>query len=94
MKDPNAVIRKIQLTEKGSILSEMHNKYLFEVDCNANKMEIKAAVEDLFGVNVEKVNTMRYLGKQKRERSAKYGKRSDWKRAVVTLKEGDKIDLT
>ena len=57
-------------------------------------MVIKAAVEDLFGVNVEKVNTMRYLGKRKRERTAKYGKRSDWKRAVVTLKEGEKIDLT
>ena len=94
MKNPNDVIRKIQLTEKGTILSETQNKYLFEVDREANKLEIKAAVEDLFGVTVQKVNTMRYLGKRKRERTARYGKRADWKRAVVTVKEGDKIDLT
>lgn len=94
MKNRNAVIRRIQLTEKGTELSGTQNKYFFEVDRSANKMEIKAAVEELFSVGVQKVNTMRYAGKRKRERTVRYGQRADWKRAVVTLKEGDKIDLT
>ena len=93
MKNQNAVIKRMQLSEKGSELAAQ-NKYLFEVDRAANKLEIKQAVESLYSVKVKSVNTMRYEGKRKRERTARYGKRPDWKRAVVTLVEGDNIDLT
>ena len=70
------------------------NKYLFQVAPDSNKVEIKRAVESLFDVKVSQVNTMNYTGKRKRQRTAKYGKRPDWKRAVVTLAEGNRIDLT
>jgi len=93
MKDAGVIIKRLQLTEKGTHLSETGNKYLFEVCPDANKIEIKRAVEESFGVSVTGVNTMNYTGKRKRNRSWRYGKRRDWKRAVVTLKEGDKIDL-
>jgi large subunit ribosomal protein L23 len=94
MKDPAGIIYDIQLTEKGSGLSEKQNKYFFRVAPDANKIEIKKAVEALFKVSVSAVNTMNMLGKNKRIRTLRYGKRPDWKRAVVTLKEGSKIDLT
>ena len=94
MKDPASIIYDVQLTEKGSGLSERQNKYFFRVARSANKIEIGKAVEALFRVNVVAVNTMNMLGKKKRVRSQAYGKRPDWKRAVVTLKEGSKIDLT
>jgi large subunit ribosomal protein L23 len=94
MKHADSIIKGIQLTEKGTVQSEQNNKYFFKVAPSANKMEIKHAVETLFNVSVASVNTMRYAGKKKRERTAHFGKRSDWKRAVVSLKEGSKIDLT
>ena len=90
----DAIIERMQLTEKGTALTETQNKYVFKVHPSANKIEVKAAVEKMFKVSVKSVNTMRYQGKKKRERTVRYGKRSDWKRAVVTLIEGDKIDLT
>lgn len=93
MKDAGLVVRKMQLTEKATGLAGK-NKYFFEVQRSANKIDVKRAVEELYKVSVVSVNTMRYAGKRKRERSLQYGKRSDWKRAVVTLKEGDSIDLT
>ena len=94
MRDTTAVIKGVQVTEKSTSLAEKAGKYFFRVDPRANKMEIKQAVEAMFGVTVDGVNTMRYEGKRKRSRTARYGKRSDWKRAVVTLKQGDKLDLT
>ena len=94
MKESGMIVIKMQLTEKSSMLAEKENKYFFQVHPTANKIEIKRAVEDLYGVTVVKVNTMNYIGKKKRERTIKFGKRSDWKRAVVTLKDGDSIDLT
>jgi len=94
MKSAYSVVRKMLLTEKGTRLAEIGNKYLFKVDLNANKQEIKKAIEELFGVKVESVNTMRRLGKKKRERSMSFGKTADWKRAVVTLADGETIDLT
>jgi large subunit ribosomal protein L23 len=94
VKHAGPVILRIQLTEKGTALSAKRNQYFFKVAPWANKMEIRRAVETLFKVSVASVNTMRYLGKKKRERTMTYGKRADWKRAVVTLKEGSKIDLT
>ena len=93
MKDQSAVIKKLQITEKSTDLKEANNQYMFEVDTSANKIEIKAAVEQLFNVKVTNVNTMRYSGKKKRERTVRYGKRADWKRAVVTLKQGDQIEV-
>ncbi len=92
MKDTRTVIKRIQVTEKGNHLAE-ERKYLFKVAPDSNKVEIKRAVEQLFDVKVTKVNTMNYEGKKKRMRTAKYGKRADWKRAVVTLAEDNKIDL-
>ena len=93
MKASSTIIRKIQLTEKASALAESENKYFFEVSPDANKIEIRRAVELLYKVRVASVNTMRYRGKKKRERTWRYGRRADWKRAVVTLKEGSKIEL-
>jgi large subunit ribosomal protein L23 len=86
------VIDRIQVTEKATGLMAQ-NKYVFRVAPVANKIEIKRAVEELFKVRVSGVNTMNYTGKRKRERSMNYGKRSDWKRAVVTLHEGEEIPL-
>jgi large subunit ribosomal protein L23 len=79
-------------TEKGTNLLPF-NKYLFWVDRGANKIDIKSAVEEVYKVKVEKVNTMTVKGKKKRVRFAE-GKTPDWKKAVVTLKAGDKIDVT
>ena len=92
-KDIGQIIKKVQLTEKGTNLQEQ-NKYMLEVRPDANKIEIRKAVEEHFDVKVTAVNTANYKGKRKRMRTAKYGKRSDWKRAIVTLKEGDVIDVT
>ena len=92
-KDAGAIIKRIDLTEKGTAQSETKGKYFFKVDPSANKVEIKRAVEELFKVTVAKVNTMNYSGKRKRLRSVRYGQRPDWKRAVVTLKAGSKIEL-
>ena len=93
-KEAGKIVKRLQLTEKGTLLAEQANQYLFEVDLGANKIEIKKAVEELFNVKVKSVNTMRQDGKRKRLRTQrKFGKRRDWKRAVVTLAEGT-IDLT
>ncbi len=92
MKKALSAVRGLHITEKGTLLAAQ-NKYLFKVDPSANKLEIKQAVEDFFKVTVVKVNTMNYDGKKARQRTVRYGKKPDWKRAVVTLKEGDKIDL-
>jgi large subunit ribosomal protein L23 len=94
MKDPHGIVQRMLVTEKGTTLQQKHNQYLFRVHPAANKLEIKRAVEQLFKVKVTRVNTMVRAGKNKRLRSMNYGMTSDWKRAVVTLKEGDKIDLT
>ena len=94
MKDPRVVIQEMLLTEKGTGLTEKQNKYLFRVHPGANKIEIKNAVQKIFNVKVTGVNTMNRPGKNKRLRTMNYGKTSSWKRAVVTLKEGDKIELT
>ena len=94
MKDPRLIIKRLLVTEKGTRLTEKHNQYQFEVMTAANKVEIKKAIETIFTVHVTKVNTMNKLGKAKRLRTMSYGRTSAWKRAIVTLKKGDKIDLT
>lgn len=93
MKSSADIIQKILLTEKGTRLSEEQNKFLFRVSINANKVEIKRAVEELFSVRVMAVNTMRRKGKKKRQRTAQFGMTSAWKRAVVTLHADDSINL-
>jgi len=92
MKNALEAVRGLHITEKGTLLAGQ-NKYLFKVDPTANKLEIKRAIEDFFKVKVVKVNTMNYDGKKRRQRTIHFGKKPDWKRAVVTLKAGDKIDL-
>lgn len=79
------------ITEKSTILSE-HNQIVFEVAIDANKKEIKDAIEALFSVTVTAVNTIRVKGKSKRFRGIP-GRRKDIKKAVVTLKDGDVIDI-
>ncbi|MDO5026881.1 MAG: 50S ribosomal protein L23 [Tissierellia bacterium] len=89
MKSPYDIVLSPIVTEKSmDLLNE--NKYTFRVAKDANKSEIKKAVEAIFdGVKVESVNTMNMLGKTKRV-GMKVGKRIDWKKAIVTLKEGSK----
>ena len=86
------IIRTPVITEKATNASE-HNQVIFRVPLTATKREVKAAVEGLFNVKVEAVNTIRVLGKVKRFRG-RLGKRSDVKKAIVTLGEGQRIDVT
>ncbi len=86
------VIRAPLVTEKSTLASE-HNQVVFRVPLDASKPEIKAAVEDLFKVKVKAINTLRQKGKTKRFRG-RPGKRSDIKKAYVTLEEGHNIDVT
>jgi large subunit ribosomal protein L23 len=80
------------LTEKGTLLKEKENKVLFKVAKEANKIEIKKAVEETFKVKVDNVATINCRGKIKR--MGRYeGKRPDWKKAIITLKEGEKLDV-
>jgi len=86
------LIRRPLITEKSTLLSE-YNQVSFEVPLDANKFEIKSAVEKLFEVKVTAVNTIRQKGKVKRFRG-QLGKRNDVKKAIVTLAEGQTIDVT
>ena len=86
----NVIVRPL-ITEKGTLLSEQ-NKYAFEVAPGANKMQIKAAVELAFNVVVLKVNTMVMPGKQRRV-GRSIGMTSEWKKAIVTLAEGGRIEF-
>ena len=90
--DAHAVIKKPVLTEKSSGMSERENKYSFHVARNANKIDIKRAVESLFRVKVVCVNTITMRGKKKRVRH-RIGKTPDWKKAIVTLNKGEKIEF-
>ena len=91
MKDVYQVVRRALVTEKSSLMRE-RNKYVFEVDRRAGKPEIKSAIEEIFKVTVTDVKTMNMRGKVKR--LGRYeGKRPDWKKAIVTLAEGNSIDL-
>ncbi|HAP66304.1 MAG TPA: 50S ribosomal protein L23 [Nitrospinae bacterium] len=92
MKDIYAVIKKPIITERSAYLKERGNKIIFQVEVNANKRDIKKAVEKVFNVHVMDVNTLNVKGKVKRFGKS-FGKRPDWKKAIVTLKEGDKIEL-
>ena len=91
------VIKTVRLTEKGTRQGEKYNQYTVVADRRANKHEIRQAVEELFKANkikVIKVNTLNVRGKLRRQRTPQAGKAPDWKKAIVTLREGDKIVLT
>ncbi len=92
MKTSYDIILAPVVSEKSYDLIEEQNTYTFEVDPRSNKEEIRDAVEEVFDVTVVRVNTMNRKGKVKRT-GYKLGKRKDVKRAVVTLAEGDSIDL-
>ena len=93
MNEPYDLIQTIQLTEKASLMSEKQNKDVFRGSPRANKIQIKNAIERLFQKKVVDVNTCNYAGKKKRERRADFGRKAHWKKAIVTLGEGEKIDL-
>ena len=91
MKDPHDIVKGLLRTEKGADMMSFA-KYLFWVDTKANKVEIRGAIENIYKVKVDKVNTINVKGKPKRVRYA-VGMTSGWKKAVVTLKQGEKIDV-
>lgn len=92
MKDLTKVLVRPVVTEKTTDMSQNKSKYVFQVALESNKKEIKQAVEKFFGVKVTDVRTSRIHGKPKR--MGRYaGYRADWKKAIVTVAEGDKIDM-
>jgi large subunit ribosomal protein L23 len=96
MRDVRTLIQKPIITEKSTDLKESSNRYLFKVDIKANKRQIKKAVEDLFNVKVLRVTTAVYRGKPKTvlNRAGRFaGQAPNWKKAYVTLAEGDSIDV-
>jgi large subunit ribosomal protein L23 len=92
MKDEYSTIQHPILSEKGTRLSETENKFVFRVNRRANKIEIKRAIEKLYKVRVKDVNTMNVKGKRKRMGLA-VGKRPDWKKAIVTLEQGESLSF-
>ncbi|MFW5996626.1 MAG: 50S ribosomal protein L23 [Verrucomicrobiota bacterium] len=89
MNNPYSTVHSVIITEKATVMSDELGKYCFKVDRKATKPQIKEAVEDIFDVTVDSVNVMNQHGKRKRLRQTKYGKRPDWKKAIVTLSEGE-----
>ena len=92
MKDPYTIIIRPLVTEK-TISATAQSKYTFQVDPDANKIEIGDAVHRIFNVTVEKVNTLRVRGKTRRLGRFREGRKPNWKKAVVTLKAGDRIEI-
>ena len=96
MSDIRLLIQKPLVTEKSTALKEANNRYLFRVDVHANKRQIKQAIEEVFSVRVKDVRTAVYRGKPKvvMNRAGRFaGRGSNWKKAYVTLAEGDSIDV-
>ena len=91
-REPRTIVRRAMISEKGTRLREKQNGYLFEVARDSNKVEIKRAIESIFNVKVDSVRTIRVHGKPKRQ--GRYaGHRPDWKKALVTLRKGQTIEL-
>jgi large subunit ribosomal protein L23 len=88
------IIKTVRMTEKGTAQGENFNQYTLVADRRANKIQIRNAVQELFKVKVLAVNTVNVRGKSRRQRTTQAGKAPDWKKAIVTLKKGDKIVLT
>ena len=90
------ILQKPLLTEKVTLLTEKLNRYAFKVDPRANKIQIKGAIENMYGVNVTAVNTMKYVGKLKSRNTkagAVSGRAAAYKKAIITLKDGEVIDF-
>jgi len=92
MNDFSQILIRPIVTEKMTLLQEESNKYAFEVPLNVNKIEIKKAVESYFSVEVKEVTVLKVKGKNKRSRF-RIKKKSDWKKAYVSLAEGQTIDM-
>ena len=88
------IIKTVRLTEKGTRQGDAFNQYTVVADPRANKTQICQAVQDLFKVKVVKVNTLNVRGKARRQRTTQAGETPNWKKAIITLKKGDKITLT
>lgn len=90
----NVIVKPI-ITEKANALTEQLGRYSFVVDKNANKVQIKSAIETTYNVSVAAVNTIRYAGKLKRNRKTWQmdGRTASFKKAIITLKDGDVIDI-
>ena len=92
MKDPHTIVLKPVITEKSTLATENDNAYTFQVASNSNRLEIKVAVETIWDVKVKKVNTLNQRGKRKRM-GKNIGFTSGYKKAIVTLQPGYKIDV-
>ena len=90
--DHHKTIKRPIVTEKSTSMLQDSNQYVFEVDRNANKIEIAKAIEELFSVKVKGVRTYNMMGKQRRM-GFKSGRKASWKKAIVTLREGDTIPV-
>ena len=88
------IIKTVRVTEKGTSQAEKFNQYTVVADRRANKVQIHKAVEELFKVKVLAVHTLNVRGKDRRKATPQAGKAPDWKKAIVTLKKGDRISLT
>lgn len=92
-KDIYSVLDKVIISEKATLLNELNNDVVFRVAKDANKLQIKQAVEKLLGKKVEAVRTANYNGKLKRQRRSDAGRTAHWKKAYVRLAEGENMDL-
>jgi large subunit ribosomal protein L23 len=92
--NPFHIIKTVRVTEKGTNQADRYNQYTVVADRRANRIQIRKAVEELFDVSVLRVNTLHVRGKLRRQRTAQAGQAPSWKKAIVTLKKGDKISLT
>ena len=93
MISPDKILKTVRLTEKSNELSANLGQYTFEVFPEADKAQIREAVERTFKVTVTRVNVQNYSGKARRSRTGRPGRTADYKKAIVTLKQGDKIEL-
>lgn len=92
MKDPYSIVKRPLITEKSMSMAGL-GKYVFEVAIDANKLEIAYAVKQIFSVEVRHVNTLRVKGKRKRMGRFPEGKTAEWKKAYVTLRPGQRIEI-
>lgn len=93
MKDIYQIIKKVRISEKAAMLHETTGEIVFEVDRDANKIEIKKAIEKAFDKKVASVRTANYDGKERRRRRADAGRAPHWKKAYVRLADGESLDL-
>lgn len=93
MKDIYQIIKKVRISEKATMLHETTGEIVFEVERDANKLEIKQAIEKAFDKKVVSVRTANYDGKERRRRRADAGRAPHWKKAYVRLAEGESLDL-